>query len=67
MIRLPAIMFAASIAIWGLASIPDGNSNDKTLHAFRTTTPNEAFLTLMQKRPASALREAHSHATLALR
>jgi hypothetical protein len=67
MVRLPVIMFAATIAIWGLASIPDGNSNDKTSQAFRPTTPNEAFLTPTQKRPAFAFRDAHSHATLALR
>jgi hypothetical protein len=67
MVRLPAIMFAAAITIWGLASIPDGNSNDKTSRAFRPTTPDEAFLTPTQKRPAFAFRDARSPPTLALR
>ena len=31
MIRLPVLFFAAAIAIWGLASIPDGSSGEKSL------------------------------------
>jgi hypothetical protein len=71
MIRLPAIVFAATIAIWGLASIPDEGSSYKASHAFRrvdlATTPEGAFLPPMQKRQAFAFRDARSHATLALR
>ena len=29
--RLPLLFFAAAIAIWGLASIPDGSSGEKSL------------------------------------
>jgi hypothetical protein len=29
--RLPVLFFAAAIAIWGLASIPDGSSGEKPL------------------------------------
>lgn len=30
--RLPFLFFAAAIAIWGLASIPDESSGEKSLH-----------------------------------
>jgi hypothetical protein len=30
--RLPFLFIAAAIAIWGLASIPDGSSGEKSLH-----------------------------------
>ena len=50
--RLPIFMFAAAIAIWGLASIPDGSGNDKTSPAYRrgelARTPR-AFPTPTQK------------------
>jgi len=29
--RLPVLFFAAAIAVWGLASIPDGSSDEKSL------------------------------------
>ena len=35
MTRLAALMFAAAMAIWGLASIPDGSDDDKGSTAYR--------------------------------
>jgi hypothetical protein len=32
---LPVVMFAAAIAIWGLASVPGGSGNDRTPPAYR--------------------------------
>jgi hypothetical protein len=55
--RLPLLFFAAAIAIWGLASIPDGSSGDSPLqvsgvrtatahrHAQPAGTPRNAFST----------------------
>lgn len=58
---LPVVMFAAAIAIWGLASIPEGSGNEKTSLAYRrgelAGTPDRAFITPTQK--AAALRAAH--------
>jgi hypothetical protein len=36
--RLPFLFFAAAIAIWGLASIPDGSSDEKSLRISRIQT-----------------------------
>jgi hypothetical protein len=58
---LSVVMFAAAIAIWGLASIPDGSGNEKTSLAYRraelTRTSYGALMTPTQK--AAALRAAH--------
>jgi hypothetical protein len=58
MSRLPVLMFAAAIAIWGLASIPDGSGNDRISPAYRrgelARTSDRAFLTPTQKAAASA-------------
>lgn len=34
-VRLPIVIFATAIAVWGLASIPDGSGNDKTSSTYR--------------------------------
>jgi hypothetical protein len=48
MTRLTALMFAAAMAIWGLASIPDGNGDDKGSTSYgrseSTETPRMAFV-----------------------
>ena len=36
--RLPYLFFAAAIAIWGLASIPDGSGDEKSLRISRIQT-----------------------------
>jgi hypothetical protein len=66
--RLPLLFFAAAIAIWGLASIPDGSSGEKSLQvsAVRTAaaprlgqsaaTPRDALST--RKATPSTLRAA---------
>jgi hypothetical protein len=58
--RLPVVIFAAAMAIWGLASIPDGSGADKMSLAFRreelTRTPDSALLTPMRRAATSALR-----------
>jgi hypothetical protein len=60
MSQLPVVMFVAAIAIWGLASIPDGSSNNNTSPAYRrgeqVRTLGSAFLTPTQQ--AAALRAA---------
>jgi hypothetical protein len=57
--RLPVVIFAAAMAIWGLASIPDGSGAGKMSLALRreelTRTPDSALLTRMQKAATSAL------------
>jgi hypothetical protein len=49
MTRLTALMFVAAIAIWGLASIPDGSGGDRTSSAYQrielARTTDRAFLT----------------------
>jgi hypothetical protein len=58
--RLPVFIFAAAMAIWGMASIPDGSGADKTLPAYRrgelARPPDRALPTPMQKAATSALR-----------
>ena len=36
--RLPFLFFAAAVAIWGLASIPDGSGDEKSLRISRIQT-----------------------------
>jgi hypothetical protein len=55
--RLPFLFFAAAIALWGLASIPDGRSSENSLqvlaartaaahrHAQSAETPRDALST----------------------
>jgi hypothetical protein len=66
--RLPLLFVAAAIALWGLASIPDGSSGEKSLQvsAVRTAaaprlgqsaaTPRDALST--RKATPSTLRAA---------
>ena len=66
--RLPVLFFAAAIAIWGLASIPDGSSGEKSLqvsgvrtaaahrHGQLAGTARNAFST--RKAATSTLRAA---------
>jgi hypothetical protein len=66
--RLPLLFFAAAIALWGLASIPDGSSGEKSLQvsAVRTAaaprlgqsaaTPRDALST--RRATISSLRAA---------
>jgi hypothetical protein len=66
--RLPLLFVAAAIALWGLASIPDGSSGEKSLQvsAVRTAaaprlgqsaaTPRDALST--RKAMPSSLRAA---------
>lgn len=60
MTRLAALMFAAAMAIWGLASIPDGSGDDKASTPYRRTelakAPGRAFVALTQGSRISALR-----------
>jgi hypothetical protein len=66
--RLPLLFFAAAIATWGLASIPDGSSGEKSLqvsavrtaavprHGQSAPTPRDALST--RKATPSSLRAA---------
>jgi hypothetical protein len=60
MSQLPAVMFVAAIAIWGLASIPDGSANNNASPAYRrgelVRPPGRALRTRTQQ--AAALRAA---------
>jgi hypothetical protein len=68
MTRLAALMFAAAIAIWGLASIPDGSGDDKASTPYRRAesakTSSLAFPTPTQRSRSSAL---HALALVSLR
>ena len=66
--RLPLLFFVAAIAIWGLASIPDGSSGEKSLQVSGAPTaaahrrgqlaanPRDAFTS--RKATISSLRAA---------
>jgi hypothetical protein len=58
--RLPIFMFAAAMAIWGLASIPEGSGADKTSPAYRrgelAKAPDSALPTPAQSAATSARR-----------
>jgi hypothetical protein len=66
--RLPVLFFATAIALWGLASIPDGSGGEKSLqvsavrtaaarrHGQSAATPRDALLT--RKATPSSLRAA---------
>jgi hypothetical protein len=65
--RLPVLFFAAAIALWGLASIPDGSGDENSLvsgirtaaahrHEQSAVTPRDAFTT--PKARPSSLRAA---------
>jgi hypothetical protein len=59
MTRFTAFMFAAAIAIWGLASIPDGSDNDKGSMSHQRSqlarTRGVAFVAPAQRSGMSAL------------
>jgi hypothetical protein len=42
MTRLTALMFVAAIAIWGLASIPDGSRSDRGSTSYRRSESAKA-------------------------
>ena len=56
---LPVLIFAAGMAIWGMASIPDGSGAGRTSPAIRrgevAWTPDRALATPNAKSPISAL------------
>jgi hypothetical protein len=60
MTRLTAFMFAAAMAVWGLASIPNQSISDKGSAAHQRVelarTAHRAFLTPLQKSATSASR-----------
>ena len=59
MTRLTALMFAAAMAIWGLASIPGGSGGDKDSASYRRSelakAPRMAFVAPAQRPGISAL------------
>jgi hypothetical protein len=60
--RLPVLIFAAGMAIWGLASIPDGSGANGASAAYRRSelarTPDPVLMTPVAKGAISALRAA---------
>jgi hypothetical protein len=58
--RLPLLFFAAAIAIWGLASIPDGSSGEKSpqVSAVRTAAGHRYGQTAATPRDAFTARTA---------
>ena len=60
--RAPVFIFAAVMAVWGLASIPDGGGADRTLSAHQraelASAPDKALPTPMPKATTSARRRA---------
>ena len=53
--RLPLLFFAAAIAIWGLASIPDGSSGEKSLQVSAVQTAAAPRLGQSAATPRDAL------------
>jgi hypothetical protein len=58
--RLPVLFFAAAIALWGLASIPDGSSSEKSLQvsAVRTAAAQRHGQSAATPRDALSTRKA---------
>jgi hypothetical protein len=58
--RLPFLFFAAAIAIWGLASIPDGSSDERSLQVsvVRTAAAHQYGQSAATARDASSGRKA---------
>jgi len=58
--RLPLLFFAAAIALWGLASIPDGSSGEKSLQvsAVRTAAAPRLGQSAATPRDALSTRKA---------
>jgi hypothetical protein len=71
MTQLATLMFVAAIALWGLASIPDGSGNEKTSAGYRRVelakTANRVFVTSMRKDSTLAFRAANADPAVALR
>jgi hypothetical protein len=71
MTQLATLMFVAAIALWGLASIPDGGGNDKASPAYRRVElakmASRVFVTPMRKEPTLAFRATNADPALALR
>jgi hypothetical protein len=67
--RLPVLIFAAALAIWGLASIPDRGANDKIAHQREELArrPLRTFPALTQKAGTSAVRAPRFDRALASR
>jgi len=53
--RLPLLFFAAAIALWGLASIPDGSSGEKSLQVLAVRTAAAPRLEQSAATPRDAL------------
>ena len=70
MTQLATLMFVAAIALWGLASIPDGNGNDKVSPAYRRAEfakrANRAFVTTRRDQTLT-FRSANADPAIALR
>jgi len=60
--RLPVLFFAAAIAIWGLASIPEESSSEKSLQAsaVRTASAQRYGQSAATPRDALSARKATS-------
>jgi hypothetical protein len=58
--RLPFLFFAAAIALWGLASIPDGSNSEKSLQvsAVRTVATRRHGQSVATPRDALSTRKA---------
>jgi hypothetical protein len=71
MTQLATLMFVAAIALWGLASIPDGSGNDKASAAYRRVeldkTANRMLVTPKRRGPASTVRTTNADPAIALR
>jgi hypothetical protein len=67
--RLPLLFFAAAIAIWGLASIPDGSSGEKSLQvsAARTAVAHRRGQFAGNPQDASTSRKATTSSVRAAR
>ena len=53
--RLPFLFFAAAIAIWGLASIPDGSSGEKSLQVSGVRTGGRASTRTIGRNPSQCV------------
>jgi hypothetical protein len=71
MTQLVTLTFVAAIALWGLASIPDGSGSDKASPANRRVelarASNRVFVTSMRRNTMSAVPARNADDTLALR
>jgi hypothetical protein len=71
MTQLATLMFVVAIALWGLASIPDGSGDDSASPAYRrgelAKATSRVFVTPKRRDPMLTFRSTNADPAIALR